>query len=142
MSTAVVALVLLGGLTLILVDGRRRTRGWYAAIPRVAYACVVLGMLTGCGGGSQNGAMVTPGEVAAVENGSGGMPTPNSGPIKTAPEPGGGSGPAGGGGGGSGEGTHAPEINPNAAVVALVLLGGLTMIVIDRRRQPGTSPCI
>lgn len=51
-----------------------------------------------------------------------------------------GGGPTGGGGGGgtgghSGGGGTVPEINPNAAVAALTLLGGMTLILTDRLRR-------
>ena len=50
--------------------------------------------------------------------------------------PGGGTGGGGGGGsGGGGGGGNVPEINPNAAVAALTLLGGMTLILTDRMRR-------
>jgi hypothetical protein len=68
------------------------------------------------------------GAVPAMAVGPGGGPT------------GGGSGgspnPTGGGGGGTGGGGgNVPEINPNAAVAALTLLGGMTLILTDRLRR-------
>jgi hypothetical protein len=52
--------------------------------------------------------------------GGGGTPNPQQG---------------GGGTGGSGGGVNVPEINPNAAVAALTLLGGMTLILTDRLRR-------
>ena len=50
--------------------------------------------------------------------------------------PGGGTGGGGGGGsGGGGGGGNVPEINPNAAVAALTLLGGMTLILTARMRR-------
>jgi hypothetical protein len=53
-----------------------------------------------------------------------------------------GGGPTGGGGGGtggvggtSGGGGTVPEINPSAAVAALTLVGGMTLILTDRLRR-------
>jgi hypothetical protein len=67
---------------------------------------------------------LTAGPALAV--GPGGGPTPTGG--------GGGTGGSGGGGGGGGGGT-VPEINPNAAVAALTLVGGMTLILTDRLRR-------
>jgi hypothetical protein len=50
------------------------------------------------------------------------------------PSGGGGGGGTGGVGGQSGGGT-VPEINPNAAVAALTLIGGMTLILTDRLRR-------
>src|SRR5262245_24785634 len=48
---------------------------------------------------------------------------------------GGGGGTGGHGGGGGGTGGTVPEINPNAAVAALTVVGGMTLILSDRLRR-------
>jgi hypothetical protein len=51
------------------------------------------------------------------------------------PTGGGGGGGTGGVGGQSGGGGTVPEINPTAAVAALTLVGGMTLILTDRLRR-------
>jgi len=66
------------------------------------------------------------GAVPAMAVGPGGGPTGGGGSPN----------PTGGGGGGTGGGGgNVPEINPNAAVAALTLLGGMTLILTDRLRR-------
>jgi hypothetical protein len=55
--------------------------------------------------------------------------------LAVGPGGGGTGGGAGGGTGGGGGGGNVPEINPNAAVAALTLLGGMTLILTDRSRR-------
>src|SRR5262249_9568031 len=57
------------------------------------------------------------------------------GPGGGRPGGGGGGGTGGQGGGGGGGGGTVPEINPNAAVAALTLVGGMTLILTDRLRR-------
>src|SRR5262245_54235965 len=132
MSTLVAALVLFGGLILVLLVGRRWTRAVCAGL----FACT----LAGCGGGGGSAGVPPNGNAMSQSPAPGMQPSP---PIRgqEAPPSGGSGGTGGSGGGGSGPG-HAPEINPTAAVAALVLLGGLTLVVVDRRRRPSTRPCV
>jgi hypothetical protein len=73
---------------------------------------------------------------AAAQERGGGGPLGSGG--------GGGTGGGGSGGGGGGPGGHGggvvPEISPSAAAGALTLLGGLTLILVDRRYR--LTPCL
>jgi hypothetical protein len=70
------------------------------------------------------------GAAPALAVGPGGGPSGGGGGSPNPQQGGGGTGGGGGGGGG-----NVPEINPNAAVAALTLLGGMTLILTDRLRR-------
>ncbi|HJZ90139.1 MAG TPA: hypothetical protein VKE40_04655, partial [Gemmataceae bacterium] len=94
MTTLLAALVLFGALILVLVDGRRWTRAVCAAL--------LVGTLSGCGGGAGSGGLPPNGGTVGQSSAPGMQP---STPVHGTESP----PPSGGGGGGPGPG-HAPEI--------------------------------